>query len=275
MNVKYIIPVGDNCEIGCHLTRNGYSYSSLFRYAGAELENVISVIENDFSNLFSYEKITPVHENMVMCENYWISWHTGFSASQSKLGEDWTFNEKSYSQYEKEISKLNHLKDNLIKALECSSGVVLFIYRSKRGRFSELIRFVDLVEKKYPQLDFKLLVVKSRDQSLKVSHRRIDVENVSFLAPYEEAVLGGDDKNWNKILGKYIDVPAFEKIAFLTCVPKGNQIADYLRDIALKFEELDDVETAYKLMLQASYCRPTGQYIAMKLDQYKKKLGRD
>ena len=273
MNVKYIIPVGDNCETGCHLTRNGYSFSSLFRYAGAELENVISVIENNFCGLFSYEKITPVHAGMVMCENYWISWHTGFSTSKSESSEEWIFNDKSYSQYEKEISKLNHLRDNLIEALECSSGTVLFIYRSKRGRFSELIRFINLIEKKYPKLDFKLLVVKSREQKIGVSHQRIDVRNVKYLAPYEEAVTGGDDKNWNRILSKYIDVPDFEKIAFLTCVPKGNQIADYLRDIAIKFEELDDIETAYKIMLQASYCRPTGRYISRKLDQYKRRLG--
>lgn len=272
MNIKYIIPVGDNCETGCHLTRNGYSFSSLFRYAGTELENIISVIENNFCDLFSYEEITPVSKNMVMCENYWISWHTGFSISKSELSGEWIFNDKSYSQYEKEISKLNHLRDNLVEALECSSGTVLFIYRSKRGRFSELIRFINLIEDKYPKLDFKLLVVKSTNQKFELSHQKIDVKNVNFLAPYEEAVIGGDDKNWNKILSKYIDVPDFEKIAFLTCVPKGNEIADYLRDIALKFEELNDIETAYKLMRQASYCRPTGQYIAKKLDQYQKRV---
>lgn len=76
---KYIIPIGDNCEIASQLTTNGFNKGSLFRYAKSELEYIIDVLRNDFIGLFEKDNIIPINKNMVICKKYKISWHTEFS----------------------------------------------------------------------------------------------------------------------------------------------------------------------------------------------------
>jgi hypothetical protein len=273
MVYKYLIPIGDNCEIGGHLTRNGYTFSSIFRYAACSLSQVCKCFEHDFRDIFSYDNIIPVtvKGNMVECKKYNISWHTNF-VIQRKDGVC-VFKNKSKDQYDREISKLHHLIGNVQKALTDNENKTLFIYKSNKGDFSEFDNFVNIIESKYPELNFELLVVKDRNQILSSKNNRIKIQNVDYLAPYNDAMLSGDCKNWNKILSSYIKVPDYSEILFKTFRrPKGNEVADYLRDIALKFEAIDDFDTAYALMKHASYCRPTGPIIIKKLEEYIEKV---
>lgn len=272
MTYKYLIPIGDNCEIGGHLSRNGYTFSSIFRYAACGLSQVCKCFEDDFEDIFSYDNIAPANLHMTRCQKYKISWHTNFEIHQ-KNGE-YVFKNKSKEQYDCEISKLHHLINNVRKALTDNENKTLFIYKSNKGNFSELDAFIDIIESRFSKLNFELLVVKSINQTLNTKNNKITVRNVDYLAPYDNAMLGGDDKNWNKILSSYIKVPDYSEILFKTFKPKGNEIADYLRDIALKFETIGDLNTAYTLMKHASYCRPTGLTIIKKLDEYGEKLNK-
>lgn len=71
---KYAIPVGDNCEIASHLVRNGYTYSSLFRYTRTELDLICNIIESDFEDIFV--NIEIFNKTFVKDKKYKIMWHS-------------------------------------------------------------------------------------------------------------------------------------------------------------------------------------------------------
>lgn len=270
MTYKYLIPVGDNCEISGHLTRNGYTFSSIFRYAACSLSQVCKCFEDDFKDIFSYDHIIPINKTMVKCQRYNISWHTKFEIHREN-GE-FAFKNKSQDQYNNEISKLHHLINNVRKALNDRENKILFIYKSNHSHFADLDRFIEIIESKHNNPNFELLVVKSKDQTLSTNNPKIIIRDVEYLAPYSNSILGGDDKSWNTILSAYIKTPKYEEILFKTFQFKGHETADHLRDIALKFETINDLDTAYALMKQAGYCKPTDSEIAKKIGEYREKI---
>lgn len=207
---------------------------------------------------------------MTRCNKYGVAWHTDLSSYF--LDDVFVSSDKYQEAYKKEISKLNYLKDKLIEVLNSTSDKVLFVYKSNTGKFDYIEKFITLIEKKYLKLKFKVLVVKIEAQKINFAHNKLDIENVRFLAPPQDTMVGGDNKGWNKIFSKYISVPTYEQIAFKTFKQNGVEIADYLREISLTFEDIGDIKTAYKLMLQARNCRPLGPYINQKIEEYEKKL---
>ncbi|UJX32153.1 DUF1796 family putative cysteine peptidase [Vibrio parahaemolyticus] len=259
MNYYSILPIGDNCEIAGHLHRNGYTDSSLFRYASSSLNCICDCFENNFENIFSKEKITPINNKMVKCDIYNIAWHTNF-----KIVE----NEKSLkisckdSDYKKEWEKIDHLKKKTIRLLK-NSDHVLFIYKSNLRKYGNLNRFYNIISQKYPNLKFKVLVIKEKNDPFDCQNSLIDIRDVNYLAPYEQAMSGGDNENWDKIIKEYLFINPFKNIKI-----NGNEPADYLRDIAVIFEQEGDIDTAKKLMLNAHQCRPTGSLIKNKLNEY-------
>lgn len=186
---KYVIPVGDNCEIAAHLVRNGYKYSSLFRYARTELNLIENVILNDFDRVF--EDIKVFNKTFVKDARYGVMWH-----SEIPSGD---FDEL----YSKEYKKIKHLVDNTRDAI-LGMDEVLFIYKSNVGKFEYVESFCNSIIKYRGNDKFKLLVVLDEAQDFTASHRNILIENVSYHAPYDRAIKGGDNDKWNNIIKKYI-----------------------------------------------------------------------
>ena len=66
------------------------------------------------------------------------------------------------------------------------------------------------------------------------------------------------------------NISAFSKLSE-SLLPNANS-ADILRDVAIAFESINDIQTAKKVMQQAHLLRPNGPVIKKKLDEYKKIL---
>ncbi|MBE3725734.1 hypothetical protein HJ192_13080 [Vibrio parahaemolyticus] len=58
---------------------------------------------------------------------------------------------------------------------------------------------------------------------------------------------GGDNENWDKIIKEYLFINPFKNIKI-----NGNEPADYLRDIAVIFEQEGDIDTAKKANVKCS-----------------------
>lgn len=110
------ISIGDNCEFGLSLERVGYKYSSLFRFARADLHKIVKLLKNDCAGLF--ESITPVSKNMAMCNTYGISWHTEIQFEYHN--NEWRFKDGEYCQesIDKEREKLFYLHKKFVNDLK-------------------------------------------------------------------------------------------------------------------------------------------------------------
>ncbi|WP_176503773.1 hypothetical protein [Cobetia sp. 5-11-6-3] len=68
------------------------------------------------------------------------------------------------------------------------------------------------------------------------------------------------------------EIPLQERFSRLNDSVKKNHKANVIRDLALSFEDMGDIHTAYRLMYQASLLRPDGPFISYKLELYKGKI---
>ncbi len=259
---EIIIPVGDNCELGAQLTRAGFVKGSLFRYAASRLSNVVSLIENDFEGFF--KDVFPTSIRGVTCRRYSIGFHVKFAIRQTENGFE--VDSENYSEdYQKEYSKISYLVERFKKQLT-GNQKVLFVYKSNRGDFEPIERFIHVVEQKYPGLDFSFLLVKTPDQKLEYRHSRLFVEDVSFFNSYEKAVDAGDKDRWFEILGKYMKVsPFFYLRAF-----SGDEPVDIMCRTALCFEKKGDLHTAKIIMDEARKLDAGRVFVGKKCEQYSK-----
>ncbi|MBN2716296.1 MAG: hypothetical protein JXX14_10605 [Deltaproteobacteria bacterium] len=203
-----IVPVGDNCEVGLQLYRAGFTRGSLLRFASSKLKNVVQLIEDDFKGAF--ENVLPRSPETVRCLKYDIRWHTRFDIR--KENGQWVIPESNFkAQYPNELTKINFLIERLRTQLRGTQRL-LFIYKSNVGDFEDIGAFIELIEKKYPQLPFSFLLVKTPQQTIGLTHSRLFVEDVQWLAPYTNALNGGNNKNWYRILGRYMKVDGLYRL---------------------------------------------------------------
>ena len=247
-----IISLGDNCEVGGNLKRMGIFDSSLLRNARSVLPDLLVLIENDFTNVFS--DVVADSGGLVRCVKYNISWHSGIKFQDQAIV--WT--EENKAVYESEKSKLDYLTNKLKSQLN-SENELLFIHKSPTITTPEIDLFVDNLKNLKPELNFRLLVVTDKviDES---SFSNVFIEKVKYLAPYHEAIKSSDFFNWIKILKKYVSLEIMIEDALYFMTPEYKE-ADIYRDLALFYDAHGQEETAINLMKKAKGFRPNGGVI--------------
>lgn len=205
MKFKNLVSIGDNCEVGIQLVRLGYSKGSLFRYAASRLSDIVNFIENDGQGLFDKDNIKAINANMVRCLKYRFAFHTKFQIEKMDDGQ-FVLIDGQDEQYDREFEKLLYLKESFFSYLRNTSEPVLFIYRSRYSKFDDIYKFIELLEKRYPSLLFKVLLIKSKEQSFATDHEKIIVEEVKHLAIPGAEIKGADECGWNQISDKYFQI---------------------------------------------------------------------
>jgi len=177
------------------------------------------------------------------------------------------------------------LLNKIVNALHQMKGIKLALSKNIYKKvLSDNVDDIEWLEQKFLQ---KLPEVNQHMNGITTEHDLVKIneqEFKKFVELIEEISLEEDLKN--KVIGivktvclhsdiEKISKHISEDFHFLNLNNKiklNPEVADILREVAIAFEQSDDIQTAYKVMEKAHLLRPKGPTIKQKLEEYRQLL---
>ncbi|NPA24730.1 MAG: hypothetical protein GXO34_02760 [Deltaproteobacteria bacterium] len=206
-NFDAYISLGDNCEPGLQFRRIGYQRSSLFRYTTVTSNALITLINNDFSDLFLKENLEPAAvDHMVFDRGSGMAFHSRlYSRFDPDIGKRTFRTDYDFDKiYRQEKNKVDYLVDKWHK-LAASSQKVLYFFKNNQGSSrKEAVALRDTLANRYPEHDFLILYLQPRSLfEPPWGEARLANVYLDHLAPYDNALKGADRQGWNHLFRNY------------------------------------------------------------------------
>lgn len=158
--------IGDNCEFGLFLKKSKNYKSSFFRFVRIlDYSKVNELIVNNFSDIFLFENLIPITEEMVFDKKYKMSFHT--SLRSHKKQENFEFNlagEQLLNAYNTELEKIKYLSIKFSHELKTANK----IYVIKTNEFTSIDEINQLSKTLLSMGNCKILNVRATNESKKL-----------------------------------------------------------------------------------------------------------
>ncbi|GEM_PF-6627796 len=135
-NINHILErfenCGENCELGFALRKMNNETAGLLRWAAVSPQALLNLLNMGYENLYRYENLVPINENMVEDTLYGLKFHTSFTFKE--IDGEWVHQLDENARqvaYRQDLSKREYLAKKFWERLE--DPQTIFVYKPYPG----------------------------------------------------------------------------------------------------------------------------------------------